>query len=90
MCNEAEGATMPITEGAWQATTPLPGGALLIDHLVTSLGAGRTCLAKKYTAIGPLALAFRLYYARRIRREVPPSLAALAAEANRVAGAGEG
>jgi hypothetical protein len=75
-----------IEEGArCQATTPLPGGRLVIDHVLADLGDGRTRLIKDYRATGPLALAFRLHYARRIRREVPPSFAALAAEANRIA-----
>lgn len=67
----------------WEATTPLPGGKLVIDHRVTDVGEGRVRLAKTYTAHGPLSVAFRLYYAQRIRREIGPSFAALAAEARR-------
>jgi hypothetical protein len=76
-----------VEEGKrWQATTPLPGGSLVIDHAVADLGDGQVRLTKDYTATGPLSIVFRLYYARRIRREVPPSFEALAAEANRLAG----
>lgn len=75
-----------IGEGEhWEATTPLPGGRLVIDHRVTDLGGGWVRLAKRYTAYGPLSLAFRLYYGRRIRREVRGSFAALATEAGRLA-----
>lgn len=75
-----------VAEGErWEATTPLPGGRLVIDHRMTDVGDGRVRLAKTYTAHGPLSVAFRLYYARRIRREIGPSFAALAAEARRLA-----
>ena len=75
-----------IDEGKhWEATTPLPGGSLVIDHALMDLGDGRVLLTKNYTATGPLAIVFRLYYAGRIRREVQPSFEALAAEANRLA-----
>lgn len=71
----------------WEATTPLPGGRLVIDHRVTDLGGGRVRLAKRYTAYGPLTLLFRAYYGRRIRRELVDSFVALAAEGARVAAA---
>ena len=75
-----------VCEGErWEATTPLPGGRLVIDHRVTDLGNGLVRLAKTYTAHGPLSVAFRLYYARRIRREMAPSFAALAAQARQLA-----
>ncbi len=71
----------------WEATTGLPGGRLVIDHRVIDNGDGTVRLAKRYTAHGPLSLLFRVYYWRRIRRELQESFTALAAEAARVSGA---
>ncbi|MDI2128972.1 SRPBCC family protein [Yinghuangia seranimata] len=70
----------------WQVETPLPGGKLVIDHRVDDAGDGRVRLSKRYVAYGPVSLAFRAYYGRRIRREMPASFAALVAESRRRAG----
>jgi hypothetical protein len=67
----------------WQVQTPLPGGKLVIDHRIDDLGDGRLKLSKRYVAHGPVALAFRVYYARKIRKEMPASFAALVAESRR-------
>ena len=69
----------------WQVETPLPGGKLVIDHEMRDAGDGQVRLAKRYRAHGPMAIAFRLYYGRKIRREMPGSFAALTAEADRLA-----
>lgn len=68
----------------WQVETPLPGGKLVIDHEMRPAGDGQVELAKRYQALGPMAIAFRLYYARKIRKAMPASFAALAAQAARV------
>lgn len=68
----------------WQVQTPLPGGKLIIDHMLHDGGGGQLRLVKRYQAEGPMAIAFRLSYARKIRRDMPASFAALAAEADRV------
>ena len=68
----------------WQVETPLPGGKLVIDHRMDEAGDGQVRLAKRYVAHGPMAVAFRVYYGRKIRREMPDSFAALVAEANRL------
>jgi hypothetical protein len=70
----------------WQVETPLPAGKLVIDHRVENLGADGIRLSKRYVAHGPVSLAFRAYYARRIRKEMPASFDALVAEARRRAG----
>ena len=69
---------------SWQVETPLPGGKLVIDHQMGQAEEGAARLTKRYQAYGPMAVAFRLYYARKIRREMPGSFAALAAEAARL------
>jgi len=68
----------------WQVETPLPGGKLVIDHRMDEAGNGQVRLAKRYVAHGPMSVAFRVYYGRKIRREMPESFAALVAEANRL------
>lgn len=67
----------------WVATTPLPGGALTISHDVADIGGGRTRVAKTYTATGPMAVIFRLWFGPRLRAVLPESLARLEAEARR-------
>src|SRR5690349_14002634 len=57
----------------WQVETPLPGGKLVIDHRVEDLGARGLRLSKRYVAHGPTSLAFRAYYARQIRKQLPAS-----------------
>lgn len=67
----------------WQVETPLPAGKLVIDHRVEDTDDGRLRLSKRYVAHGPVSLAFRVHYARRIRNEMPASFAALVAESRR-------
>lgn len=67
----------------WVNELPLPGGRLVIDHRLTAAGEGRVALTKTYTADGPLAVLFRLYFSRGIRREMPTTFAALEAEVAR-------
>jgi uncharacterized protein YndB with AHSA1/START domain len=76
--------TAVIPGRRWQVETPLPGGKLVIDHEMSEAGHGEVRLVKRYAAHGPMTLAFRLYYGRKICREMPASFAALAAEAARV------
>jgi hypothetical protein len=69
----------------WVSQTALPGGRLVIDHRIEP-GQGATTLTKTYVAEGPMALAFRWFFARGIRREMPGSFAALEAEIRRRTG----
>ena len=68
----------------WQATSPLPGGTLTIDHRIDDLGGGQVRVSKRYVATGPMSLAFRCWFGPSIRRAMPASFAALAAEATRL------
>jgi hypothetical protein len=68
---------------SWQATSTLPGGALTIDHRVEDLAGGQVRVSKRYVATGPMALAFRWWFGPAIRRAMPASFTALAAEAAR-------
>jgi|SRR5579859_2495823 len=79
-----------IEEGrAWTTETSLPGGKLVIDHRLES-GPHGVELTKRYTAHGPMALAFRWFFVKEIQREMPGSFAALEAEiARRFSGARE-
>jgi hypothetical protein len=70
---------------SWVSQTSLPGGRLVIDHQVEQARGGTT-VTKTYLAEGPMALAFRLFFARGIRREMPGSFAALETEIRRRAG----
>lgn len=63
----------------WISQTSLPGGRLVIDHEVNS-GADGVVVRKTYTAEGPMALAFRWFFAKDIRAQMPGSFAALEAE----------
>jgi uncharacterized protein YndB with AHSA1/START domain len=64
---------------AWTSESPLPGGRLVIEHRLESRPDGVE-LTKRYTAHGPMALAFRWFFAKGIQREMPGSFAALEAE----------
>jgi hypothetical protein len=68
---------------SWQATSPLPGGALTIDHRVEDLNDGRVRVSKRYVATGPMSLAFRCWFGPSIRRAMPASFTALEAETAR-------
>lgn len=65
----------------WTATSPLPGGSLVIDHLLTPASGGRVTVEKRYDVTGPLQLLFRLWYGPRVRAALPATFAALEAEA---------
>lgn len=67
----------------WTNELPLPGGRLMISYDLAATGSGRVQVTKTYVAHGPVAIAFRLWYARGIRRELPETFAALEAEAAR-------
>ena len=67
----------------WINQVPLPGGSLTMDHALTEVGPGKIHLLKRYTVEGPMALAFRLIFARGIRSEAPETFAALEREAGR-------
>ena len=67
----------------WVNQVPLPGGSLTMDHILTDVGSGNIHLLKRYTVQGPMAVAFRLIFARGIRNEAPETFAALETEARR-------
>ncbi len=64
----------------WTAESPLPGGRLVIDHLLEPAGAGRVKVAKRYEVHGPLVVLFRLYCGPRVRRALPETFRALQRE----------
>lgn len=64
-------------------TSPLPGGSLVIDHLLAQAGDGEVTVTKRYDVTGPLGLLFRVYYGPKVRGAMPASFAALEAEAAR-------
>jgi hypothetical protein len=67
----------------WVNRVPLPGGSLTMDHVLSDLGSGKIGLLKRYIVDGPMALAFRLVFARGIRAEAPETFVALEQEALR-------
>lgn len=67
----------------WMSQVPLPGGTLTIDHILTEAGPGSVHVLKRYIAEGPMAIAFRLVFARGIKDEAPKTFAALEKEARR-------
>jgi hypothetical protein len=71
----------------WTNESPLPGGRLSIDHLLTDRGDGTVHLTKRYEVHGPMQLAFRLIFAHAIRRDTPGTFTALEAETARRAAA---
>lgn len=60
--------------------TPLPGGRLVLDHVVEAAPGGGTIARKRYEAHGPMSVAFRLFFAKGIRAEMPDTFRALATE----------
>lgn len=73
-----------IIEGErWAVTTPLPGGQLLIDHLISRAGNNKITVTKRYAVSGPLSVLFRLYYGRKVRRSMPGTFDALEREVTR-------
>ena len=75
-----------IVEGRrWDVTSPLPGGKLDITHEISPLPDGKVQLRKQYDVHGPLTVLFRLHYARKVRKAMPDSFAALVGEATRLA-----
>lgn len=63
----------------WTSQTALPGGRLVIDHQLDTNADG-VVVRKTYTVEGPMALAFRWFFAKDIRAQMPGSFAALEAE----------
>lgn len=83
--NPASVSTITVVDPMrrWQASTPLPGGALVIDHLLEPQGEGRVQVSKRYTASGPFSVLFRLWFGPRLRASLPQTFASLAAEVAR-------
>jgi uncharacterized protein YndB with AHSA1/START domain len=79
------GSTFQITRvepmDRWTNECPLPGGRLVLDHTIQSVGQGQVLVVKTYEAHGPMSVLFRLFLGKGIRSEAPSTFAALAAEA---------
>jgi hypothetical protein len=67
----------------WTNESPLPGGKLVIDHLLESASSGGTDITKTYRVHGPMSVAFRLVFARGIGASMPSTFAALDTEIRR-------
>src|SRR5882757_912672 len=79
--NGGPGTTWTITEvveqGRWASECALPGGKLTGENVFESLGDGRIRCGKTVCVTGPLVPLFRLYFGRRIRRDMVKTFAAL-------------
>lgn len=71
------------TKQSWTNELPLPGGKLVINHQLFAGSDGTVRLVKRYEAHGPMSLAFRLFFAKGIRAQMPATFDALASEAAR-------
>jgi hypothetical protein len=84
----AYGIKIPVTLVAvnemhnWTVEHALPRGKLVIDHWMTPLEDGRVQVGKRYDVHGPMAVVYRLFFARKIRKSSPGEFAALESEAN--------
>ena len=67
----------------WANEIALPGGHLTIDHTLTPVGVDKVHIVKRYCVDGPMAIAFRLVFAREIRAHTPQTLTALETEVAR-------
>lgn len=65
----------------WTAESGLPGGKLVIEHLLSQEGDGDIIVSKKYVASGPMSVLFRCWYGPRVRRALPETFSALEREA---------
>ena len=71
-----------VEEGRlWSAEKPIPGGRIVIEHRMESLGDGAVRVGKRYRVYGPMQVAFRLFFERQILAALPGSFAALEREA---------
>lgn len=84
----AYGLKVPVTLVAvnqmrnWTVEHSLPRGKLVIDHWMTPLDDGRVKVGKRYDVYGPMAIVYRLFLARAIRKSLPGAFTALESEAN--------
>jgi Polyketide cyclase / dehydrase and lipid transport len=67
----------------WTVQSALPGGTLIIDHLVEPAGDGKVRVGKRYEVRGPLIPLFRLWYGPRVRRALGGTFTALEREVAR-------
>jgi hypothetical protein len=85
--NGGPGTTWTITgvinHHRWASECALPGGKLTGENIFESLGDGRIRVAKTVCVSGPLVPLFRLYFGRRIRRDMFKTWAALEREVAR-------
>jgi hypothetical protein len=69
--------TEVIEQRRWSTECALPGGKLTGQNDFEQLGDGRIQCAKTVSVTGPLVPLFRLYFGRRIRRDIFKTWAAL-------------
>jgi hypothetical protein len=77
--------TEVIKERRWASECALPGGKLTGGNEFTDLGDGTVRCAKTVEVYGPLVPLFRLWFGRRIRKDMFRTFAALEVEVARVA-----
>ncbi len=65
----------------WTAESGLPGGKLVIEHLLSEVSDGEMTVSKRYIASGPLSVLFRFWYGPRVCRALPATFSALEAAA---------
>lgn len=79
------GTAWTITEvvelSRWASECALPGGKLTGQNVFEALGDGQVRCAKAVCVSGPLVPLFRLYFGRRIRRDMVRTFTALEAAA---------
>jgi hypothetical protein len=75
--------TIVEPERRWTVESPLPGGKLVIHHLLEPAGESRVKVGKRYEAYGPLVPLFRFWYGPKVRRALGGSFDALETEAAR-------
>ena len=75
--------TEVVAQRRWASACPLPGGRLAGVTTFEPVGGGRVRCVKTVSVSGPLVPLFRLYFGRRIRRDMARTFAALEREADR-------
>jgi hypothetical protein len=87
----AHGLKVPVTLVAvngmqnWTVEHALPGGKLVVDHWMAPVADGAVRVGKRYEVHGPMSIAYRVFFARGIRRSMPEAFATLERQASRSA-----
>jgi hypothetical protein len=88
----AHGLKVPVTLVAvnemrnWTVEHFLPGGKLVVDHWMTPVAEHSVRVGKRYEVHGPMAIIYRAFLARGIRRSMPEAFATLERESNQSVG----